>query len=622
MAPRHDFPISKMEPERVDSIPVVLTILMQMGVQVIMDALYTPHGNHQGLSVGWLAVIFLAYILTEANHKMCPVQEWVDKHRHTLEQLTGQTIRRTDFTDDRLADVLRYLSNDELWWWIEQDISQRTIRVYHLETTGPVRLDATTGGVNHDEKKHTLFKTGRNKAGGFEVQFKIMLGVLDPLGLPLAADVVAGNAADDPLYVPIYQRIRETLGQVGLLYIGDCKMGALEIRAIIVDGGDLYLMPLAMVGDIPALLDEQLDKVLAGEIELTPIYLPEDLPTDPDEEPDPALAIAEGFEIVRLQEATLEDGTVVTWQERLLIVRSHALAKTKKKVLERRLDQAQAEILALTPPPGRGRRQFDDPEALQQAIDVILTRHDVAEFFSVELERQITIRQIRKYRDRPARTEEKVRYQVHVTRREEAIEEAKERLGWRVYATNAPVEQLSTCPVRQVQGLTKTVLAYRDQYLAERSFSRLKGPLLAMLPLYVQRDDHAKGLIHLLTIALRALVIIEFVVRHSLAEEQETLSGLYAGNPKRRTTRPTAELLLDAFDDITLIIRFNQVGEIEEKYLTPLNELQRRILRLLGLSSDIYDCLTGIPVAWPVAQGEVRPASILAAKVGEESIYW
>jgi len=603
MTPRHDFPISEMEPERVDSIPVVLTILMQMGVQAIMDTLYTPHGNHQGLSVGWLAVIFLAYILTEANHKMCPVQEWVDKHRHTLEQLTGQTIRPTDFTDDRLADVLRYLSNDELWQRIEQDLSQRTIRVYRLETTGPVRLDATTGGVNHDEKKHTLFKTGRSKAGSFEVQFKIMLGVLDPLGLPLAADVVAGSAADDPLYVPIYQRIRETLGQVGLLYIGDCKMGALGIRAVIVEGGDLYLMPLAMVGDIPALLDEQLDEVLGGEIELTPIYLPEDLPTDPDEEPDPDLAMAEGFEIVRPQEATLKDGTVVTWQERLLIVRSHALAEAKKKALEKRLDQAQAEILALTPPPGRGRRQFDDPEVLQQAIDAILTRYDVAEFFSVELERRVTTRQIRKYRDRPARTEEKVRYQVHVTRREEAIEEAKERLGWRVYATNAPAEQLS---------LTKAVLAYRDQYLVERSFSRLKGSLLAMLPLYVQRDDHAKGLTHLLTMALRALVIIEFVVRRSLAEAQETLSGLYAGNPKRRTARPTAELLLDAFDDITLIIRFNQVGEIEEQYLTPLNDLQTRILRLLGLSSDIYDCLTAIPVAWPMTQGEMRPASILA----------
>ena len=154
--------------------------------------------------------------------------------------------------------------------------------------------------------------------------------------------MVTGSAADDPLYAPIYRRIRETLGQAGLLYIGDCKMGALGMRAIIVDGDDLYLMPLAMVGDIPALLDKQVDKVLAGEIELTPIYLPEDLPSDPNEEPDPELAIAEGFEIVRPQEATLEDGTVVTWQERLLIIRSRALAEMKKKALEKRPSEGSA----------------------------------------------------------------------------------------------------------------------------------------------------------------------------------------------------------------------------------------------------------------------------------------
>jgi len=614
MTPRTQSQTLEVKPEQVDRIPLVLTILMQMGVPTIIDALYTPHGNHLGLSVGWLATLFLTYILAESDHKLCPVQEWIEKHRYTLERLTGQPIGPSDFTDDRLGDVLRYLSDDELWRRIEQELSQHIIRVYRLATTGPVRLDATVGGVNHDPKKHPLFQVGRNKEGGFEVQFKLMLGVLDPLGLPLAADVVAGNAADDPLYVPLYRRIRETLGQAGLLYTGDCKMGALDIRAVIVNGGDFYLMPLPRTGDLPALLDEQLDRVLAGEVELSDIYLPEDLPTDPDEEADPELAIAQGFEIVRQQEATLEDGTVVTWQERLLILRSRALAETQTKALEARLDRAEAEILALTLPAGRGRRQFDDPEALQQAIDAILTRHKVAEFFSSALERQVTTRQIRKYRNRPARTEDQVCYQVHVTRREEVIEEAKKRLGWRVYATNAPAEQLS---------LTQAVLAYRDQYLAERSFSRLKGALLALLPLYVQRDDHATGLIHLLTIALRALVIIEFVVRRSLAEEKETLSGLYAGNPKRRTARPTAELLLDAFQDITLLIHFNQAGEIEDKYLTPLNELQRRILELLGLSADIYDCLTGIPVAWPVAQacpepcpersrrGAARPASIL-----------
>ena len=118
--------------------------------------------------------VFLTYILSESNAKMAPVQEWVIKHRQTLETLTGQRIRETDFTDDRLGDVLRYLSEDELWWAIEQEVSQQSMRVYRLEVKGPVRLDAPVGGGNHDEKKHRLFKMGRNKARVYEVQFKLM----------------------------------------------------------------------------------------------------------------------------------------------------------------------------------------------------------------------------------------------------------------------------------------------------------------------------------------------------------------------------------------------------------------------------------------------------------------
>ncbi len=592
-----------MEFERVDRIPVVLAILTKMGVQITIDEMYTSHGNRRGLSVGWLATIFLVYILAESDHRMCPVQEWVRKHRHTLEQLIGQEIRPTDFTDDRLGDVLRYLSDDALWLRIEQDLGQRIIRVYDLDKMQSVRLDATVGGVNHDEKKHTLFKLGRNKEGGFEVQFKLMLGTLDPLGLPLAADVVTGSAGDDPLYVPVYRRIRETLGQAGLLYIGDCKMGAIETRAVIAHGGDLYLVPLPRTGGIPDLLAEQVDKVVTGKVKPKSIYLPKDLPIDPDEDPDPELAIAKGFEITRQQKAELEDGTTVTWQERLFIIRSKALAQVQARNLDKRLSKAEAEILALTPPPGRGKRMFDDPVALQQAVDAILTRYKVAGLLEIEAERQVTIRHVRKYRDRPARTEEKVRYQVQVHRRQEAIDQAKQRMGWRVYATNASAERLS---------LTTAVLAYRDQYLIERSFSRLKGTVLAMLPLYVQRDDHAIGLIRLLTIALRAMVILEFDVRRSLAEEDDTLSGLYDGNPKRSTARPTAESILKAFDDITLAIFFNPVGEIVDKSLTLLNELQTQILNLLGLPSHIYVCLTGIPVNWPVSHSKVSSATIPA----------
>ena len=60
--------------------------------------------------------------------------------------------------------------------------------------------------------------------------------------------------------------------------------------------------------------------------------------------------------------------------------------------------------------------------------------------------------------------------------------------------------------------------------------------------MYVQRDDHATGLIRLLSIALRVLTLIEFVGRRQLALEKEEIGGLYAGNPKRkrRGRRPNA----------------------------------------------------------------------------------
>jgi len=72
--------------------------------------------------------------------------------------------------------------------------------------------------------------------------------------------------------------------------------------------------------------------------------------------------------------------------------------------------------------------------------------------------------------------------------------------------------------------------------------------------MYLERDDHATGLIRLLSIGLRVLTLLEFGVRRRLATAKTTLAGLYVGNPKRATARPTAERLLEAFQGLTLTI--------------------------------------------------------------------
>jgi len=60
-------------------------------------------------------------------------------------------------------------------------------------------------------------------------QVKVMVAALDPLGLPLVTEVVAGNQADDPLYVPAVDRVLQIIEGVGLLFVGDCKIDIITI---------------------------------------------------------------------------------------------------------------------------------------------------------------------------------------------------------------------------------------------------------------------------------------------------------------------------------------------------------------------------------------------------------
>ncbi|MCZ7671758.1 MAG: hypothetical protein M5U34_33840 [Chloroflexi bacterium] len=147
----------------------------------------------------------------------------------------------------------------------------------------------------------------------------------------------------------------------------------------------------------------------------------------------------------------------------------------------------------------------------------------MAGLFTIQSERQVTQRHIQAYKDKPARTEETVRYQITVMRNEEAIEQASALVGWRIYATNASRIRLS---------LTDAVLAYRNQYLVEQPFGRLKGRFLSITPLFVQRDDHAKGLIRLLTLALRLLILSEYTARRVLAEEKGRVNRYLCRQPQ------------------------------------------------------------------------------------------
>jgi transposase len=117
----------------------------------------------------------------------------------TLEVTTGEAVTRGDCTDDRLEIVLRRLSEDTRWAPFESALNQSTVRVYDL-STARVHVDSTSASVYATVSEGGLFQFGHSKDDRPDLpQVKVMQAVLDPLGMPLATDVVSGERADDPL---------------------------------------------------------------------------------------------------------------------------------------------------------------------------------------------------------------------------------------------------------------------------------------------------------------------------------------------------------------------------------------------------------------------------------------
>ncbi len=555
-----------MTHEEVDDIPVLMHVMRErLGFDQAFDEIVGSHGNWLGLSKGQVLVTWLTHVLSACSHYMSPVQDWANARPQTLSRLLGQALRAADLTDDRLAEVARWLSDDRIWQLLEARVNERLLRVYRLPARR-IRLDTTTAKIDTARELSVLFQRGYSKEHRPDLpQLKVMLAALDPLGVLLAADVVPGNRADDGLYVPIIDRLLTQLTEAGLLFIGDSKMSALATRAHIQGAGHHYLTPLAKVGQVPELLADWVARATQGKVSLSRLRA------------DDGSAWGEGYEFTRQQSGTDAQGTERRWTERVLVVRSERFAEAAQRGLAQRLQRAEAALNALTPAPGRGHRPFTDESALRAAVQVILDKHQVAEFLTVNLQRQVEQRHIRAYGSRAARTAESVRYTVAVKHNQRLIESHAQTLGWRAYVTNTS---------RKALPLREAVQVYCDEWLVERDCQRLKGRTLSLTPLWLTREDHAIGLTRLLTLGARVLALIEYDVRRTLADQKRLLAGLFPGQASRSTDRPTTERLLKAFDQIALVVIRH--GQQLQSYLTPLSNLQKDILRLMSCPANLY----------------------------------
>ncbi len=549
---------------------MIIHWLKQMEIEKLIDLeLPPPHGNRQGLSYGQLAVLLLTYMISQGDHRLCAVEPWVALHHRTLEWATGWKIGLKDATDDRLADLLKLLGSEahQALGSIETRLGQHLIRAYELPTE-QARSDTTSFSVYHQPpapaEKDSLLNLGHSKDRRPDLlQYRQMLATLDPLALPLLGATLPGQGTDESHYLPTWRQLAEIIGHKNFLFLADCKASSWLNRAMIDREGGIYCFPLAMTQPRP--------KILSDWIANPPFSVREILPEEV-EETDPPLG--RGFEVPL--GSLLFDPDKQSWHrwsERWLAVCSYAHRERQLKGFILRLVKAEQALKKLADRPGK------DAVVLEQKVTEILKRYRVTDYLVPKISSKIHYDKVYESRGRPNshtpfRRVRQTTLTLTYARCQTKIEAHQAAAGWRLYVTNASTERLS---------LEKAVFSYREQWQPERGFHRFKRGRLPALPIYFQDDQKIRGLMFLLTIALQVFTLMEFVVRRQLAAQQQSLAGLYDGNPKRTTERPTAEKLLAAFRGITLYCHRDGTTEISS-----LNPLQQRILALMKLPKSIY----------------------------------
>ena len=545
--------------EQVNSLPLLLGIIMDMGIPDIIDTHVIPHGNRDGASVGTVVSIWLSHILQERDHTMVAVRDWAADHAQTINALLNITLRDTDCTDDRLASILTLLGDPETQAVLDASLLQHWMRVYRLPTE-TVRLDSTSVSVYHDDvADDSSLQHGWSKDHRPDLrQFKLMLATLDPLGLPISCQSVAGNRSDNPLYIPAYDAAVAALGTTDVLIVGDSKMTDLSTRGHIVIHGSRYLgpyRPIHATAEIAGWVDAALGRAEAwvkietldrrtGEVQLN--------------------AVVDPFE----RSQTWVDPTTQqthTWTERVLVARATAYQDGQRRLREQALARLTTDLLKLAQPPTRGRKHY-----LQEAdlAEVVTKRIAEAKLDGVV---QTALEPVALRNGSTAWIVAGVWVALG------AWKAMGDRLGWQIYVTNATPEQYD------VRAL---VASYHQQPVHERSFSRIKTRNLHVRPVFVRDETRISGLVWLLCLALRVLVLTEQRLRAAMQEQGIKLVGLNPASRTQTTSTPTSERVIRAFRNLTVTV-VSGVGW-EQRHVTALNATQQQILALLGLPSDLY----------------------------------
>jgi transposase len=549
----------------VGALPILDELIRRMRLEEFLRAALPPEDRRAKLSPVKALLVLLRNLLL-SREPIYGVGEWAARHAPDLLGLATTEIDRLN--DDCvgraldrlfLADVPSLVLSVAAHAVKEFDVSLDEL---HNDSTTVSFCGAYTSAAMEQRflGRPTLAITfGHNKDHRPDLkQLLFILTVTADGGVPLHFRAESGNVVDDQTHRDTWDLLCQLTGRRDFLYVADCKLATSENMAYLHQRQGRFVTVLPRTRAEDAAFRTLVAK---GQVAWRPLW----------EKTDDEGNVIDHYSTSE-QPATTAEGYRLVWYRSLRKAEADAVARSG------RIDKVLKQLAALREKLRSPRTRYRQEAKLAAAVAEILASCGAESWIVTEVQPQIRETFHQDHRGRPGKDThyvKKVATRFDLAYRIDDARVAAEASGDGIFPLVTNVSDLSDLALLH---------AYKRQPAIEKRFSQLKTDF-EVAPVYLKAVHRIQALLCVYFFALLVEALLERQLRRAMQQHKIDALPLY---PEGRACRwPTARRVMDLFESVQrhALARRQHPTEV---LVTELTRLQRRLLRLLGLSAKDY----------------------------------
>jgi transposase len=551
---------------RVGALPIINRLLERVRLDEFLRS-YLPRADRRCRIAPSIGISILLKNVLLAREPLYGIGEWAA--RFDPQALGFADDQLPSLNDDRVGRCLDRLFRADitsmvlaLATHVVQEFQVDLDELHNDSTTITFHGEYADAAREQKRGKHTRMAItwGYNKDHRPDLkQLLFILTVTRDGAVPLYFQVASGNVVDDKTHIATWELLCRLVGGTDFLYVADCKLASTENMAYIAQRHGRFLTVLPRTRSEDKAFRDLLAK---GQVQWCHVH---DKRNDKGEVvdrysfSDPTTLSAEGYQLV--------------WYY------STRKAEQDASTRQQQLERATNELAELRQKLASPRTRYRQEAKVWEAVQEILHNRGVEDWIIIEIT-EVTEEKFRQ--DGPGRPNEHTRY-VKETSTRLKLEYRLDKEQLALEACNDGVFPL----VSNDESLSELemLLAYKSQPALEKRFSHLKTDF-DVAPVYLKEVSRIQALLCVYFLALLTESLLERELRRAM--DRDAIESLPMYPEGRKCCRPTARRLFDLFDDV----QQHSLGVGRRRgptvFKTELSKLQRRLLRLLGMT-NVYD---------------------------------